>query len=207
MGSCKANGIKLATLNIRSGRAVGLEAALRAMNQVNVYVDILQETKLWDRIHARQGAGYAVWASTAESRHRGGVSVVWREDAGWQVEGIVNFGPNMESFLLMSGLWRWYVVGAYVPPNEATDVHGVEQTLEASPKGMQAIMLQDVNASLKEPQDSREEDLATALTDSGLVNMKYHFMRRRRYRGAGSWALQMRQEVRKLTGRGNYSIS
>ena len=33
----------------------------------------------------------------------GGVAVVWREDAGWQMEGIVNFGPNVAIFLLKSG--------------------------------------------------------------------------------------------------------
>ena len=44
--------IRLATLNIMLGRAVGLEAALMAMQQGNVDMGVLQETKLKDRIHA-----------------------------------------------------------------------------------------------------------------------------------------------------------
>ena len=36
-----------------------------------------------DGIHARQEVGYSVWVTEVESRHRGGISVVWREDAGW----------------------------------------------------------------------------------------------------------------------------
>ena len=90
-----------------------------------------------DGIHARQGAGFSpVWTTVAESRHRGGISVVWREDAGWQVEGIINFGPNVASFLLTLGSRRWYVARAYVPPNDAPAVHHAEQALEAAPKGM-----------------------------------------------------------------------
>ena len=34
------------------------------------------------------------------------------------MEGIVNFFPNVESFLLTSGSRRWYVVGAYMPPHD-----------------------------------------------------------------------------------------
>ena len=45
--------IRLTTLNIRSGRAGGLEAYLRALQQVNVDVGVLQETKLTYGIPAR----------------------------------------------------------------------------------------------------------------------------------------------------------
>ena len=75
----------LATLNIRSERTGGLEAALealQALRQGNVDVGVLQETKLTDEIHMRQGEGYSVLTTAAEIRHRGGVAVVWREDAG-----------------------------------------------------------------------------------------------------------------------------
>ena len=115
--------IVLATINIRSGRAGGLEAALRAK-------------KLTDGIHERQGEGYSVWGTEAESRHRGGIELVWREDAGWQMEGITNFGPNVESLLLTLGSRRWYVLGVYVPPHDAPAIHRIEQALEVASKGM-----------------------------------------------------------------------
>ena len=40
--SYEARSIMLDMLKIRSGRAGGLEAALWALNKVNIYVDILQ---------------------------------------------------------------------------------------------------------------------------------------------------------------------
>ena len=43
----------------------------------------------------------------------------------FQVEGTASFGPNVVSFLLTSGARLWYVLGAYVPPNDMTAVHCV----------------------------------------------------------------------------------
>ena len=60
-GLVEARGIRLSALNIRSVRSVGLEVTLRALKQSNIGVVVLQETKLTDGIHVRQGAGYAVW--------------------------------------------------------------------------------------------------------------------------------------------------
>ena len=48
---------------------------------------------------------------------------------------MVNFGPNVVSLLLLSGVRRWYVVGAYVMPNDVPKVHQVEQALAENPKG------------------------------------------------------------------------
>ena len=73
------------------------------------------------------------------------------------MEGIVIFGTNVVSFLLTSGLQIWYVVGAYVPPNDATAVHCIEQDLEEAPKGMKVIMLGYLNITLRELQYAREE--------------------------------------------------
>ena len=96
------------------------------------------------------------------------------------MEGIVNFGPNVVSFLLTSGSQIWYIVGAYVLPNYAPAIHRIEQALEATSKGMEVIMLGELSVRLREPQDAREDKLATALVDSGLVYTTYHFMPRRR---------------------------
>ena len=68
--------IRMASLNIRSGRASGLEAGIQALQQGNVDVDFLQKTKLMQGIHTRHVDGYDTWAREEESRHQGGVAVV-----------------------------------------------------------------------------------------------------------------------------------
>ena len=79
-----------------------------------------------------------------------------------------------------------------MPQNDATAVHCIEQDLEAVPKGMDVILLGDLNIRLREPQDAMEKELVTELANIGLVDMTDHFMPRRRYRGAGSWTWKMR---------------
>ena len=82
------------------------------MNQGNVEVRVLQETNLTKGIHTWYGVEYSIWYTEAESRQLGGVVVFCREAVGLQVEGAVNFGPNVVSLLLTSGAGQWYVVGA-----------------------------------------------------------------------------------------------
>ena len=109
----EARGIVLDTLGIRLWIEGVLEADMQVLKQVNVDVSVLQERNLTNGIHARQGAGYAVWEIEAGSRHQGVIALVWREDSGLQVDGIVNFGPNMASFFMTSGYLIWYVVRDY----------------------------------------------------------------------------------------------
>ena len=68
---------------------------------------------------------------------------------GWQVEGIVNFGPNVASLLLTLRSQIWYVAGSYVPPNGAPAVHRVEQALVVALKVMEVILLGGLNARLR----------------------------------------------------------
>ena len=67
-------------------------------------------------------------------------------------------------------------------------------------------MLRDLNARLQKPLDARDEDLATVLADIGVVDLTAHSMPRRRYRGSGHWAWQMRREIRQVMGRGDYIL-
>ena len=108
--------IRITSLNIRSVWLGGLEAALRTLNQGNIRIGVLQETKLTGGIHMRYSLIYKVWATEAESRRRGGIVIVWRRMGGCQVEGATNFGPNVVSFKITTGRKRWYVVEQTCPP-------------------------------------------------------------------------------------------
>ena len=93
-----------------------MEAALSALRQGNIGIRVLQDTKLTWGIHTRYSSSYKVWAVEAEKRHRGGITIVWREELVWQVEGAKNFGPNVVSFTIMSRRRQWYVFGHMCPP-------------------------------------------------------------------------------------------
>ena len=81
----------------------------------------------WDQIHAgdklsggvymQYNLGFKVWSTEKDIRHRGGIAIDWREVEVWKFEGATKFGQKMASFTIMSRRRRWYVVVAYVPPN------------------------------------------------------------------------------------------
>ena len=100
---------------------------------------------------------------------------------GVKVEGIVNFGPNMERFLLTLGSRIWYVVGVYVPPHDAPSFCCIEQALAVSLKVMNVILLIYINVRLKEPWYDREDELAMALAGIELKDVTAHFTPRQRY--------------------------
>ena len=65
----------LASYNIQSGRNGGLEAALRAMDQLGVGIGFLMETKLTGRIYTQHSSGYDVLASNVTSSSSGGIAL------------------------------------------------------------------------------------------------------------------------------------
>ena len=69
-----------------------------------------------------------------------------------------------------------------MPPNNVPSVNCVEQALREAQKGLEMILMGDLNARLGDPHEKLEENLATALVDRGMVNMTDHFMPFRRYR-------------------------
>ena len=75
------------------------------------------------------------------------------------------------------------------------------------PKGLEIILMGDLNVRLKGPCDKHEEDLATALANRGLFSMTDHAMPQRRYRGSESWTWSMKREGRQVTWRGGYVLS
>ena len=77
-----------------------------------------------------------VCTTEAESQNRGEVAVFYRDTNRYQVENTASFDPNMVSFLIMAGVRRRYVAGAYVTPTYMPDVHRVKQVLRAESKGL-----------------------------------------------------------------------
>ena len=94
--------IRLCTYNIRDGRNGGLESTLPAMDEANVDVGVLQETKLPLNIYTRWSSGYHVITTAAPTQHQGGLTVIYRSSEQWQLEAYQTFSHNVISFQLMS---------------------------------------------------------------------------------------------------------
>ena len=79
--------------------------------------------------------------------------------------------------------------------------------LASKPKGVETILMGDLNTRLVEPREKHEEELETELADHGLEDVTRYFAPRQQYRGRGKWTWHMHREGRKVTGRGDYVLS
>ena len=108
--------IKFGPYNIRNCRNGGLEAAIRGMEQANMDLGVLQETKITDGVYTRTSAGYRVVATDAPRRHRGGIALFYRDGACFAIEEVRPYGPKVISFEVVTGRRRWYIIGCYLAP-------------------------------------------------------------------------------------------
>ena len=184
--------IKFGTYNIRNGQNGGLQAALREMDQANLDMGILQETKITDGVYTRASAGYRVVATDALSRHRGGIAMFYREGAGFAVEEVRQYGPNVLSFEVVSGRRRWYIIRCYIAPDDAQTIERVVTALGGQPKGTALVVVGNLNTNLGEVDcDRRGAEISAALTEAGLEDMAAHFLPRKRKWGREqrTWAM------------------
>jgi hypothetical protein len=180
--------ISIGTYNIQSGRAGRLETVLRALQQMNMDIGILTETKLTQGIHTRWSSGYQVYATEARSCHQGGVALVFRESSFWQIESVIKHGPNVISCELVTGRRRVPIVGVYIPPGDLTTIEYLSRALDRFPQG-NPVVLGDLNVDLQSPWDARGTEIASALSGHGLEDMLLHFKSRQAFKQGKTWSM------------------
>ena len=121
------------------------------------------------------------------------VSIVWREEKVWKIEGARIFGPNVLSFTVTSGQKLWYIIGAYVLSNNLPVVHQITHALTGVMEGVGELLVGELNACLAHTRYQREEHLATIIAIHVMKDQARNFMPRRRYRSEGNWMWRMRR--------------
>ncbi len=176
--------------------------ALQALSVMNVDVCLLTEAKLTDGIYTRSSNGYSVVSTSAVSHRQGGVALCVHENEYFQVESVACHGPNVMSWVLVTGT-RWIpLVGVYIPPADISTLEHVNAALSRFEDGPVPILLGDLNVDLDHPEGDRATQVATVLSDHGLLDMLLHFKHRRPFGSRCTWRQQRTGEV--VTGCCNY---
>ena len=80
---------------------------------------VLQETNITKCIYTSESSSYKVVAMEAPSAHSGGVSIFYQTADHLSVEVFQVHGENVVSFQLALEYMWWFIVGCYVPPDNA----------------------------------------------------------------------------------------
>jgi len=156
----------LLCFNIRSGHNVGLEAALRVMDQLKVDIRFLLETKLTGGIYTTwHSLGYNVLALTATLSSSGGIAIFYRGNILYKVKETQIWGPNIISPHLMMGSNRAFVVGCYIPPSDLKTLACIDKAWCKCPKGAHPILVGDLNLNLRA--------LRTEIEETSLLIVRY----------------------------------
>jgi hypothetical protein len=198
--------IVLASFNIRSRHNGGIEAALRAMDQLGVDIGFLLETKLTGGIYTWHSSGYNVLALNAMLSSSGGIALFWRGNISYEVKEMQIWGPNIISMHLIMGSTRFFVVGCYIPPSDLETLACIDKAWRECPKGAHPILVGDLNLNLRAPRSKREETIAKQVDAMDLVDMSRHFCQCSGTRLRGRWTWRMRREGRWISSQCDYFL-
>ena len=98
MGVDQETIIHVGTYKIWNGRSGVIDSALQGMDQANLNLEVFQDTKVVDGIHARISAGYQVFATKIPIRHLEEVVVFYSDSPHFQVEALQPHGQNVLRF-------------------------------------------------------------------------------------------------------------
>ena len=100
----KAEVVRFRTCKIQNDRNGGLKLALRRMDQLNIDLGLLQETKIMYGVYRRESAGFHVVLLDTLRLHRRSVALFYKELLRFAVEADQEHGQKIIRFqLVMSG--------------------------------------------------------------------------------------------------------
>ena len=118
-------------------------------------------------------------ATEATSAHRGGVAIFYHEAEHFAVKELLLHGPNIISFHLVTGRCRWYVVGCYIDPINASNIESVSAVIRDQPYGADLLVAGNLNSNLAEPEGTPQGGAtADEIAAAGLLDMGMHFLQR-----------------------------
>jgi exonuclease III len=199
--------MNICSYNIMHGGNNRMNQALRSMRQMNMDMGIFTETKLTNGRYTREAEGYEVIATEAKSNHQGGVAIFYRtKGKSWVIEGTRCYGPNVIKATLVSGLKRWTIIGAYVPPSE-TDGKTLD-CIQAAARNSNnpIILLGDLNVNLHEMTNAneRQQETSALIATMGLQDLSKHFQQKERW---GKWTWKQEREGRRITSVCDYILA
>jgi hypothetical protein len=168
---------------------------------------VFLETKLTGQIYTRNSSGYFVITSNAPSVHQGGIALFWQANKMYKVKDWCIHGPNVLSFVVVTGSQCFYVVGCYIPPTNLSTLPQVKQALNKCPQGHPPLPIRDLNANLCTPRDERDKRIAEVVEEvCGLTDLSKHFLQQSRGCMRGRWTLRMRRGRRWVTPQCDYFL-
>lgn len=177
-------GIRLGTLNLRDGRGGKMHHVARCLNNHNVDIAILTETKL-ERPSTQLIGNYQFAHAPPPKTCTGGVSLAYRtDDSRFSVEGVECLENIVVFSLLTAQNLRVLVIGVYIPPGNPAVCEEtgdkVNTILKKYPRNSPRIILGDLNSNPhRQPLRPQDVVMASNWAEWGIEDLGSHFRTKR----------------------------
>lgn len=184
--------LKWCTYNIIHHGAGRIYQCLHQMDEMNFDFGILTEVKVTATTRLPTSyMGYRIACSGENgSNNQGGVLLFYKDDPNrFSVESVKAYGPNVISFVLVSGNKRWTVVGVYIPPteNDGCTLRQIGLAFHDA-RDMELLLAGDINVDLRQTAyTARDNEIATILAAAGLIDVSRHFLQPHHHRHGWTW--------------------
>jgi hypothetical protein len=116
-------------------------------------------------------------------------------------------GPNVLTFVLVTGSCQFFAVGCYIPPNNLSTLTTIEQAWNKCPRRHIPLLLGNLNVNLHSPRDERDKQIAKVVEDvMGLTDLSQHFRQQSRGSVRGRWTWRMRRGKRWISSQCDYVL-
>ena len=105
-----------------------------------------------------------VVATEALSAHSDGIDIFYRRAEHLLVKALQNYGANVVRFQMASSDRRWFIVGFYLAPDNASTLEDVFVAISQRPRGAALLVVCDFNTALAAPEGrGRDAGIAAAM--------------------------------------------
>ena len=143
-------------------------------------VGVFKESNFTDGIYTHGSSGYRVVATSAPSRHRGGITLFYQDLPNFVVKAMRQFRANFIACKLATGKTRWSIVGCYLVLGDGATIQDMETEVKECPRGIQLIVTGYLNADLERIGGrGQDEEIAAVVATAGLEDLLGHLLPRR----------------------------
>jgi hypothetical protein len=140
----------VANWNIRSSWGARLAAAAKGLCQMGVGCTVFTKAKLTNKLYSRFVLGCHVIASKAACLHQGSITVLWKpRHWDFEVKMVHIASPNILTFQLVMGGDQFFVMDAYIPTADMTEVDDLCAAWAKCPANCKLLLLGDLNIDLR----------------------------------------------------------
>ena len=105
------------------------------------------------------------------------MAVFYRDAPHFQVKALQQNITNVLGFQVAPGGRLWFILGCYLPPDEAVIIKCVIAAIGQRPRGAALLVARYFNTNLAAPEGSNHrEDITASVATDGLEDMSAHFL-------------------------------